>query len=144
MNSLDTDILFYAANEDCKEHKKAIALVQQALDHSVEWIISDQVYFELYRLLRNPIVLEHPLSAAQAWEIINFYRRQSGWMHCCYETSFMAEIAELLKSNEFPPRKTFDGVLAITLKKHGVDALYTRNARDFEPFGWFTLIDPLE
>jgi toxin-antitoxin system PIN domain toxin len=144
MNSLDTNILLYTANEDCQEHEKARTLVQQALDHSADWIVSDQVYFELYRLLRNPIVLEHPLSAAQAWEIIDFYRHKSGWMHCCYETSFMAEIAELLNSNEFPPRNTFDGVLAITLKKHGVNTLYTRNTRDFEPYQWFTLIDPLE
>jgi toxin-antitoxin system PIN domain toxin len=144
MNSLDTNILFYAANEDCKEHDKARALVQQALDHSVEWIISDQVYFELYRLLRNPIVLEHPLSAPRAWEIIDFYRHQSGWMHCCYETSFMTEIAEFLKSNEFPPRKTFDSVLAVTLNKHGVSTFYTRNKGDFEPFHWFKLIDPLK
>ena len=144
MNSLDTNVLLYASNEDCKEYRKARALVQQALDHPSEWIISDQVYFELYRLLRNPLVLEHPLSAVQAWQIIDFYRYQSGWMHCCYETSFMAEIASHLKRTEFPPRRTFDSLLAITLKKHCVDAFYTRNTRDFEAFQWFTLIDPLE
>lgn len=144
MNSLDTNLLLYAANEDCEEYSKAGALVRQALDHPAEWIIADQVYFELYRLLRNPIVLEHPLSAAQAWQIVDFYRHQSGWMHCCYEASFMTEIAELLKRNEFPPRRTFDSVLAITLKKHGVDTFYTRNTRDFEAFQWFALIDPLD
>lgn len=143
MNSLDTNLLFYAINEDCKEHIKAHALVQHALDHPTEWIISDQVYFELYRLLQNPIVLEHPLSAVQGWQIINFYRHQSGWMHCCYETSFMTEIAGYLKSDAFPPRRTFDIVLAITLKKHGVGTFYTRNTRDFEAFHWFVLIDPL-
>jgi predicted nucleic acid-binding protein len=143
MNSLDTSILFYATNEDCEEYNKERALVQQALDHSVEWIVSDQIYFELYRLLRNPIVLEHPLSAAEAWKIIDFYRHQSGLMYCCYETSFMSEIAERLKSEELPPSRTFNSVLAITLKKHDVGTYYTKNTRVFEPFHWFTLIDPL-
>jgi hypothetical protein len=29
------------------------------------------------------------------------------------------------------------------LKKHGVETFYTGNAGDFEPFGWFAVIDPL-
>ena len=143
MNSLDTNLLFYAPNEDCEEYEKASDLVQQALNHPVDWIVSDQVYFELYRLLRKPIVLEHPLSAMEAWECIDFYRHQSGWMHCCYETPFMTQIVDQLKNAEFPPRRTFDIVLAITLKMHGVRTFYTRNINDFESFHWFTVIDPL-
>jgi predicted nucleic acid-binding protein len=143
VNSIDTNLLFYTTNEDCDEHEKASALIQQALDRPDDWIVSDQVYFELYGLLRNPVVLERPLSAMEAWESVDFYRHQSGWLHCCYETSFMTEIVDRLKSEEFPPRRTFDIVLAITLKKHGVRTFYTRNVDDFEPLNWFTVINPL-
>jgi toxin-antitoxin system PIN domain toxin len=144
VNSLDTNILLYATNEDCAEHQGAIALVQQALNRSAGWIVSDQVYFEFYRLLRNPKVLEHPLAGSEAWRIIDFYRHQSGWMHCCYENTYMGEIAAFLDGDDFPPARTFDVVLAVTLKKNGVDTFYTHNKKDFEPYRWFTLIDPTE
>jgi toxin-antitoxin system PIN domain toxin len=143
VNSIDTNLLLYAANEDCDEHGAATTLVRQALNRPADWIVADQVYFELYRLLRNPAVLERPLSASQAWESVDFYRHQSGWMHCCYETSFMSEIIQLLKSEQLPPRRTFDLVLAITLKKHGVKRFYTRNVQDFASLDWFETIDPL-
>lgn len=64
-------------------------------------------------------------------------------MHCAYETSFMGEIAEVLRSAEFAPRHTFDLVLAVTLKKHRVKTLYTRNTSDFQRLGWFTVVNPL-
>jgi hypothetical protein len=34
-------------------------------------------------------------------------------------------------------------VLAVTLRRNGVDTFYTRNPADFDAFGWFTVIDPL-
>jgi len=143
MNSLDTNILLYATNADCSEHIRAKALVDRALGEPREWIVADQVYFELYRLLRNPVVLQHPLSAAQAWECLDFFRHRSGWMHCAYEVAFMDDLAEHLRSDGLAPRRTFDLVLAITLKRHGVATLYTRNAADFFALGWFSAVDPL-
>ena len=42
-----------------------------------------------------------------------------------------------------PASSTFDAVLAVTLKNHGVDAFFTHNVKDFIGFGWFEVIDPL-
>ena len=64
-------------------------------------------------------------------------------MHCAYETSFMGEVAEVLRSAEFAPRRTFDLVLAVTLKRHRVKTLYTGNTDDFQRLGWFTVVNPL-
>jgi len=105
--------------------------------------VADQVYFELYRLLRNPVVLERPLAAADAWDRIDLFRNRSGWMHCAYETSFMDDVADHLRSNGFGARRTFDLILAVTLKRHSVTTLYTRNTDDFRTLGWFKVIDPL-
>ena len=105
--------------------------------------MADQVYFELYRLLRNPAVLERPRSSAEAWECLDYYRHHSGWLHCAYETPFMDQVAEILRNTEFAPRKTFDLVLAVTLKRNGVTTLYTRNTADFEGLEWFTVVNPL-
>ena len=119
MNSIDTSVLLYAINRDCPEHGAAIGLVRRALAEPSSWIVADQVWFELYRLLRNPSVLSAPLSAADAAETIEWYRGRSGWL-------------------------TFDAVLAATLKAHGVRTLYTRNSRDFRTMGLFEVSDPIE
>jgi 8-oxo-dGTP pyrophosphatase MutT (NUDIX family) len=54
------------ADEDCREHEAAIALVNDALRSPDEWLLSDQVLFEFYAGLRHPRVFAKPLSAAEA------------------------------------------------------------------------------
>jgi len=51
MNSLDTNILVYAVNEDCPEHQKAVAVYTSLLNSPTDWIISDQILFEFYRVM---------------------------------------------------------------------------------------------
>jgi predicted nucleic acid-binding protein len=70
VKSLDTSILLYALNADCEEHARARKLVESALSEPDRWIVADQVYLELYRLLRNPAVLATPLSSADAAQTI--------------------------------------------------------------------------
>jgi len=43
----------------------------------------------------------------------------------------------------FDARRTFDLVLAVTLRRHGVDSLCTRNPGAFAGFGWLHAVDPL-
>jgi len=59
MNSLDTNILVYAANVDCDEHQRANQLVNQALSEPHGWIIAEQVLFEYYKALRHPRILSY-------------------------------------------------------------------------------------
>lgn len=143
MNSLDTNILFYGINQDCSEHKASYEIIESALLNPEQWVIADQVWFELYRLLRNPKVLEHPLSTIEATQVIQWYREQSGWLHCAWEPEFMDELVSVLRNPSFPPHRLFDAVLAITLKAHGVTIFYTRNTKDFQDFNFFQTIDPL-
>ena len=64
MKSLDTNILLYAADEDCREHDAAIRLVNDALGSPAEWMLADRVLCEMYAGLRHPGVFAKPLSAA--------------------------------------------------------------------------------
>jgi predicted nucleic acid-binding protein len=79
MKSLDTNILLYAADQDCREHDAAIRLVNAALGSPTEWMLSDQVLFELYAGLRHPGVFAKPLSAAEAAKRVAFLRDESGF-----------------------------------------------------------------
>lgn len=144
MNSIDTNILLYAINRDCPEHGAAIGLVRRALAEPSSWIVADQVWFELYRLLRNPSVLGAPLSAADAAETIEWYRGRSGWLTCAWEPDLMPRLSAVWRRSAFSARSTFDAVLAVTLKAHGVRTLYTRNSRDFRTMDLFEVSDPIE
>lgn len=143
MNSLDTNILYFATNSSCPEHPRARALVERAAREHLEWTVADQVLFEYYRLVRNPAVLEKPLSAGDAGRRIRFFRDEIGWRHCAYDQACWSEVIGGLSDPSFPARRTFDLVLAVTLRRNGVQTFYTRNTADFEAFGWFTVVDPL-
>jgi uncharacterized protein len=143
MNSLDTNLLYYATNQSCPEHALALEFVEQALHESSGWIVADQVLLEYYRLVRNPMVMEKPLSAGEAAERVRFFREETGWRRCCYSRECWDEVFGGLSAPRFPARRTFDLVLAVTLRRNGVKAFYTRNPRDFAGLGWFSVTDPL-
>ncbi len=44
----------------------------------------------------------------------------------------------------FPRRRTYDHVLAVTLKSHGVTEFYTRNVADFRTAGFADVINPID
>jgi len=144
MNSLDTNILIYAANEDCEEHAKANALVNEALANSGDWIIADQVLFEYYKALRHPKILSRPLVATAAAAQVRFLRRRSGFMVCCYELTIWDRIFSKLEAEGFPYQRTHDLVLGETLRNNGVTTFYTRNIKDFAEIGFPNLVNPID
>jgi predicted nucleic acid-binding protein len=143
MNSLDTNLLFYALNADCTEHPVCLALIRRALASPQDWIVADQIWFELYRLLRNPSIQTHPLSATEASAKIKWFRSRSGWARCAWEPFLMDRLQARWQKAAFPARRTFDLVLALTLQANGVTDFFTRNTKDFNDFEFFTVTDPL-
>jgi predicted nucleic acid-binding protein len=144
MNSLDTNILIYAANSAAPEHAKALALVNEMLANPSEWIIADQVLWEFYKALRHPKILQKPRSAAQASAQVRFMREQSGVACCTCETGHFDDIITQLEKPSFPYQRTHDTVLATTLRRQGVKVLYTRNIKDFAEAGLPKLINPID
>jgi uncharacterized protein len=144
MNSLDTNILIYASNEDVPEHVKAQKLVAELLAVPGEWIIADQVLIEFYRALRNPSVFQIPATAPEAWEMVNFYREEAGCQRCCFELEMWRRLEQHLKSSRFEAKRTFDAVLAVTLISNTVQVFYTRNTKDFRGFGFRSIVNPID
>lgn len=142
MNSLDSNILLYALNKDCPENESGFSFLKTTMRNPEEWIISDQVFFELYGLMRNPAVLEKPLSAEQAYEIIDYYRNKVGWQHCSYKSDMWQDMASFMQKKRFSSKRIFDLQLAVTLKNNAVTTFYTRNTKDFNGFSWLKVIDP--
>jgi predicted nucleic acid-binding protein len=144
VNSLDTNILVYAANSSAPEHARALAVVDQMLAHPTEWILADQVLWEFYKALRHPKVLQKPRTASQAAAHVRFLRVQSGVACCAGEISQFAEVAALLERPRFPYQRTHDAVLGVTLRRHGVKVFYTRNGTDFADCGLPKIVNPID
>jgi len=143
LKSLDTNVLYYATNTACPEHERARALLERVAHEPLQWILADQVLFEYYRLVRNPVVLAKPLAASEAAERLHFFRDELGCRHCAYDRGCWEEAISGLSELSFPARRTFDLILAVTLHRNSVDTFFTRNVSDFESFGWFQVINPL-
>lgn len=143
MNSVDTNVLVHALDGDSPLHEACLPVYQRLMRERNGWVVADQVLFELYRLLRNPVVFQHPLTTARAARVIEQIRDRSGALHCAYEARHWPKVLDLLR--RFPDRKgvlVFDAVLAVALHGRGVTTFYTRNSRDFGAFGLFEVIDP--
>ncbi len=142
--SLDTNILVYAANEDAEEHQPARKLIADALQEPFKWMVADQVLFELYQALRNPKILQNPLSAEATAARLDFLYQQSGFLRCRYDAHCWNPVYEILRRPETPRQRTFDVVLGVTLARNGVTHFYTRNARDFTGIGFKEVINPID
>ncbi len=144
MNSVDTNILFYAVNRDCAEHGAARELVDRALATPRDWIVPDQVYFELYRLVRSRSVLQKPLSAIEAANLVAWYRNSSGWGRCGWDTRLFDRALPYLRDAGRGASSVFDVTIALVLKDAGVTRLYTRNVADFTAFEWLEVVNPID
>ncbi|CAN5374994.1 type II toxin-antitoxin system VapC family toxin [soil metagenome] len=142
--SVDTNILLYAANEDAEEHQPARKLIAGALQEPSKWIVADQVLFELYQALRNPGILQNPLSPEASAERLDFLHKQSGFLRCRYDAHCWNPVYEILSRPETPRQRTFDVVLGVTLARNGVTHFYTRNTKDFAGIGFKEVINPID
>jgi len=144
LKSLDTNILVYALNADCGQYQDAAASLQAALDAPQGWIIADQVYVELYKALRNPRIFGRPYEAEEAFSKVQILRDQCGFRRCCYLDAVWDQLAAKIQRPDFPYQRTHDAVLAETLLRAGVQTLYTRNIKDFEGYGFASLVNPID
>lgn len=133
MISIDTNILLYAQNMDCLEHQSAYNFILEYGERD-DVIICELVLVELYILLRNPVVLEAPLSPTQAVEICQLYRHNPKW-RVVENAPVMETVWSKANHRDFPRRRIFDLRFALTLQHHGVTKLATANVKDFQGTG---------
>jgi len=141
MISIDTNILLYAQNKDCREHPAAYNFVLECSLRD-DLVLCELVLVELYVLLRNPSVIKRPLSSAQAAEVCQIYRRNPKW-RLVENAPVMASVWEQANGAGFPRRRIFDLRLALTLRHHGATDLATANTRDFQDLGLNRVWNPL-
>ena len=141
MLSIDTNLLVYAQNTGCDEHRRARAFLSACRERDV--VICELVLVELYLVLRSVAIVSRPLAAEEAVEICGAYRNNPRW-RLVEHASVMAEVWDRAKAPDFARRRIIDARLALTLRHHGVTELATANVRDFQGFGFARVWNPIE
>ncbi len=141
MISIDTNILFYCMNLDCKENEPARRFVD-SIKNSRDVVLCELVLVELYLLLRNPAVVPNPLSAERAAAACLAWRSNPRW-RVVDSAPVMDEVWRQAGKKDFPRRRIIDLRLALTLLHHGVTEFATRNVKDFQQFGFKRVFNPL-
>lgn len=134
MISIDTNILLYACNQDCSEHPRAFGFLTSCGERD-DVAICELVLVELYILVRNPAVVETPLSAAAATDVCRAYRRNPHW-RLLENAPVMEQVWALAGQPGFARRRIFDARIALTLRHHGITGLATANIKHFTDFGF--------
>lgn len=141
MLSIDTNILLYAQNQDCPEHRAAAAFLTQCSGRD-DVAICELVLVELYQLLRNPAVFERPLDAPAAAGVCQAFRRNPHWA-LIENAPVMDKVWTFAAQPGVARRRLFDVRLGYTLRHHGVRELATRNVKDFDGLGFERVWDPI-
>ncbi len=141
VESCDTNILLYYLNRSCPEHERAREYLEPRFT-TEGFGICELVLIELYVTLRNPAVLEKPLSAGRALQAVHSFRNNPHWALIDYPGSLMNQIWDDA-ANARARRAMFDARIGRTLEHHGVTTFATRNEKDFDRFA-LDVINPID
>jgi uncharacterized protein len=146
MMSLDANLLLYAYNADSPRHEPALMFLTE-LAAREDVAISELVLTEFYTLLRNPAVLATPLSAGEAVQVVQQYRRHPDWALLGFgpdSAGLHNELWTLAKRADFGRCRIYDARTALSLRRQGVLEFATANVRDYKGFGFKRVWNPLE
>ena len=146
MISFDTNLLLHSLNQDCAEYEDARRFFATLPTTPGAVAVCELVLVELYVLLRNPAVVEHPLDPANAVAIIQTFRQHPTWrlIDLPGETSsVMDDVWRWAGQPNLGRRVVFDARLALTLRHYGVTEFATRNETHFAGFGFTRVWNPL-
>jgi uncharacterized protein len=108
--------------------------------------LSEFTLTELYLLLRNPAVLQNPLSAPSAAKVIQAYRQHPTWRILGFPPKSQ-ELHEQLWTYagrpKFARRRIYDLRTALTLQAFGITDFATANLKDFKGLGFKKVWNPL-
>lgn len=145
MLAIDANILLYAYAEAAPENLEAKAFIQ-AYSMNSQVAISEFTLAEFYLLLRNPAVLEQPLSAEEAVSAIEDYRNHPHWRILGFPPAsrdIHDQLWSYAKSPQFARRRIYDVRTGLTLLAFGVSDFATANTKDFKNLGFKRVWNPL-
>lgn len=145
MISIDANILLYSYCEASPHHAKAKAFVISLAQHD-DVALSEFVLSEVYLHLRNPAVLDDPLSPVEAVAVVQSYRLHPRWRVLGFpprSRDIHAALWKAAATRGFPRRRIYDLRTALCLQAFGVTDFATANVKDFAGTGFARVLNPL-
>jgi uncharacterized protein len=142
MLSFDTNLVVYASNSAAPECAPARAFLE-SLRLRNDVLVCELMLVEVYLKLRNPRILQAPLSAPEAAAYCRALRRHPRWM-LADAAPVMDHVWGLAAREGFAVRRIVDARLALTLRHHGVTEFATSNVKDFQGFGFSRVWNPIK
>jgi len=141
---IDTNVLFYAINEDAAEHFACHDLLERVRHGDGPAFLTWGIVYEFLRLTTHRAVLNQPLPPSAAWEVVKRILAIPA-VHLLVETGRHSEVAESVFNEDrtLGGNRMFDAHTAILMQEHGVRQIYTRD-RDFNRFSFIQPIDPFD
>lgn len=145
MISVDANILLYSYCEASPFHSVAKNFIQ-SLANKEDVALSEFVLSEFYLHLRNPAVLDSPLTPLNAVEVIESFRQHPLWQVLGFpphSQSLHKKLWKAAASQNFARRRIYDLRIALCLQAFGVTEFATANVKDFEDTGFSKVWNPL-
>ena len=141
---IDTNILLYAANQDCREHRAARVFLEMAHSQPGQWYLSEGICYEFLRVATHHRVFPSPLTSASALEFLDALLGTPNFSVLSAGPRHWATLQTLLKGLHAPAGNLFFDIRTATLMlEHGVRLIYTADT-DFLQFSELEVINPLK
>jgi len=137
---VDANVLLYAANESSPKHPTAKRWLEQTLNGERRVGIPWVTYWAFLRIATNPRAVEHPLSAAAAWQAVTAWLDAPATWVPEPGPGHPAILGELLVSHDTRGGLMTDAVLAALCVEYGLTMV--SNDSDFARFPEIEWLNP--
>ncbi len=145
MISIDANILLYSYSEASPNHAAAKAFLESVTQRD-DVALSEFILSEVYLHLRNPAVLDAPLSPTEAVAVVQSYRQHPRWRVLGFpprSRDLHTALWKAAATRGFARRRIYDLRTALCLQAFGVTDFATANVKDFEDTGFSRVWNPL-
>ncbi|HYZ74095.1 MAG TPA: TA system VapC family ribonuclease toxin [Chthoniobacterales bacterium] len=140
---VDTNILLYAANSDCREHDVCLELVERARNQAGAWYATWSILYDFLRIVSHPRVLSRPWKTEAAWHFVTSLLSSPGFSVLVETDRHALVIDEIVgEAPDLAGNILSDLHVAALMREHGIATIYTRDV-DFHRFSFLRVIDPM-
>jgi uncharacterized protein len=140
---VDTNVLVYAANQDCVEHGRCRKLLEEWRRSRLPWYLTWPIVYEFLRLVTHPRVLWQPWTIQQSWVFISALRASESLAFLTPTERHPEILEQTLEENpDLRVNLVHDAHTAVLMREHGNRTIYTRDT-NFHRFAFLEVLDPL-
>ena len=142
MMGIDTTFLVQLEIQEAAAHPAALAMLRrEILGRDREAALAPQVLSEFIHVVTDPRRFERPLSMAQALAKANCWWNAREMERVFPQEQTVGQFLTWMGEHRLGRKRLLDTLLAATYYDNGVTRIVTSNARDYQVFGVFELIE---